>query len=217
MVDCSVSLHYRGFFFVRFTVLIGSECYIICLCSSQSYTITASPPHTDHSVLFARWRQCAPHVTHASLGPPVQVYNPNGISIGSAIFAHLTVECFRACPDVSFPLKIAPSHGAIRVAMLYNGPPILPSILPLPMGYLDTHLIHGSLSPQPKQHLNQFSHFCRVHGNYDRLTDHATGSVTIGCIYVHSTAMPPNTTSHFFSNWQAHYNCFENDGHHTFL
>ena len=129
---------------------------------------------------------------------PVRVHNPNGISIGSAIFAHLTVECCRACLDVSFPLKIAPSHGAIQVAMLYNGPPILPSKLPLPMGYLDPHLIHGSLSPQPKQHLNQFSRFCRVHGNYVRLTDHATGSVTIGCIYVHSTAMPPNTTSHFF-------------------
>jgi len=30
----------------------------------------ASPPHTDGSVVFAGWRQCAPHVTHASFSPP---------------------------------------------------------------------------------------------------------------------------------------------------
>jgi len=48
---------------------------------------------------------------NASLGH--RVHNPNGISIGSAIFAHLTAERRRACPGASFPLKIAPSHGAI--------------------------------------------------------------------------------------------------------
>jgi len=32
--------------------------------------VFAGPPNTDHSVVFARLRQCAPHVIHASLGPP---------------------------------------------------------------------------------------------------------------------------------------------------
>jgi len=52
-------------------------------------------------------------------------------------------------------------------------------------------------SPQPKQHLDRFSRFCRAH-YCDRLTDRQTDrprytrSVTIGGIYVRSTAMRPN-------------------------
>jgi len=30
----------------------------------------ASPPHMGGSGVFARLRQCAPHVTHTSMGPP---------------------------------------------------------------------------------------------------------------------------------------------------
>jgi len=73
----------------------------------------------------------------------------------------------------SFPLKMAPSHAG-------SGP----------------HLIRGSLvhpNHQPKRHIDWFSHFCRAH-YCDRKTDHATQSVTIGHIYVHSTAMRPNDT-----------------------
>jgi len=41
---------------------------------------------------------------------------------------------------------------------------------------------------QPKRHLDRFSRFCRA--DYcDRQTDHATRSVTIGRLYVRSTAM----------------------------
>jgi len=68
----------------------------------------------------------------------------NGISIGSAVFAQLGTECFYTLQWASpSPLKIARSHGG-------SGP----------------HLIHGSLgypSPQPKRHLDWFSHFCRAH------------------------------------------------------
>ena len=42
-----------------------------------------------------------------------RVHNPNGISIGLAIFALLTAVCRRASRGMSFPLKIASSHGAI--------------------------------------------------------------------------------------------------------
>jgi len=72
----------------------------------------AGPTNMDGSIVFARWRQCAPPC-NASMGPPERVHNPNGISIDSAIFALLTAECRRACPGMSFPLKIAYSHGAI--------------------------------------------------------------------------------------------------------
>jgi len=51
----------------------------------------ASPSSTDRSIALTRWRQCAPHLTHASfcsvhasLPPP-----SNGIAIGSAVFAGL--------------------------------------------------------------------------------------------------------------------------------
>ena len=78
------------------------------------------PPHADGSVVFARVRQCAPHLTHASLDPPESVH-PNG----SAVFAGL--------------------------AVVMDGPT-------------------------------------------DRQTEHATPSVTIGRIYVRSTATRPKNT-----------------------
>ena len=74
---------------------------------------------------------------------PIWVHNQNGISIGSPIFAQLMAECSWACLGMSFPQK-----------------------LPLGMGRSGPHLIHGSMeawthpNPQPKRHLDQFSHFC---------------------------------------------------------
>jgi len=49
-------------------------------------------------------------------------------------------------------------------------------------------------SPQPKcQHRNRISHLQgTLLRQTDRLKDHATQSVTIGRIYVRSTAMRPN-------------------------
>jgi len=38
----------------------------------------------------------------------IQARNPNGISIGSAVFAQMTAKC-----PYTLPLKIAPSHGGI--------------------------------------------------------------------------------------------------------
>ena len=42
---------------------------------------------------------------------PTRVHNPNGISISSAVFAQFMSECHRACWEMSFPIKIALSHG----------------------------------------------------------------------------------------------------------
>jgi len=49
----------------------------------------SSLPHTDSSIVFARWRQCAPPSNTQFLGPML-VCPPNGISIGSALSAMLT-------------------------------------------------------------------------------------------------------------------------------
>jgi len=50
---------------------------------------TASPPHMDSAVVFARWRQCAFHVIHASLGPPESTPQTASRSI-QPFFARLT-------------------------------------------------------------------------------------------------------------------------------
>jgi len=67
--------------------------------------MATSPPQTDGSVVFARFRQCA--LPSGYIGAtwlirlnlcflrPTRVHNPNGKSIGSAIFAQLTAKCRR--------------------------------------------------------------------------------------------------------------------------
>jgi len=69
------------------------------------------------------------------------------------------------------------------------GRPFSPQNCPFPLGNLDTHLIHGSLGPPESttqtasrsvQPFLQGSRSRQTH----RPTDHATSSVTIGCIYV---------------------------------
>ena len=75
-----------------------------------------------------------------------------------------------------------------------------PKNLPLPMGNLDPNLIHGSpglpkSSTQTASPIGAavFAGLTSVTVRQtDRPTDHATRSVTIGRIYVRSTAMRPN-------------------------
>ena len=79
------------------------------------------------------------------------------------------------------------------VPILHNGSPLPPPKLPLPIGELDPHLIHGRWSHQSdqssylKRHFDRFSRFCRA-DNCDRLTyrltDYAIPSVTICLICV---------------------------------
>ena len=79
-----------------------------------------SPPQTDDSIVFARWRQCglpSGNTTELVLFRPTKIHNPNGKSIGSAVFAQLPAESPYTLQWASlFPLKIAPSHGR-------SGPP----------------------------------------------------------------------------------------------
>ena len=72
------------------------------------------------------------------------------------------------------------------------GHPFPPSKLPLPNGDLDHHLRHSSLGPPQIHNRNGISIGSVVFAwltividrQTDRLTDHATPSVTIGCTYI---------------------------------
>jgi len=75
----------------------------------------ALPPHIDSSLVFARCRQCAPHLIHAFLGP----------AESTSQTASRSVQPFLQ-----------------RVPILYNGPPISPSKLLLRIGGYVPHLIH---------------------------------------------------------------------------
>jgi len=65
----------------------------------------------DGSVVFAKWRQRAPHYNRPTcvLGP-TRVHITNDISIGSAVFAQLMAECPILYNGPPLPLKSDPSH-----------------------------------------------------------------------------------------------------------
>ena len=114
----------------------------------------ASPPHMAGSIVFASWRQCAPHVIHVMLPWPTRLHIPNDTSIGSAAFAQLRAKS-------SYILQwAAPS----------------PSKLPRRKGDLNLHQIHGSLGP-PESILQTASRsvqpFCRAHDR-DKSTERQT-------------------------------------------
>jgi len=71
----------------------------------------------------------------------------------------------------------------------------LPPKLPLPTGESGPQLVHGSLSPPESSTQTASWSVPLSQGSLvwqtDRPTDHATRSVTIGPIYVRSTAMRP--------------------------
>jgi len=90
-----------------------------------------------------------------------------------------------------------------KLPIFYNGRPYPPELL-LPMGDLDPRAIHGSLilpesSTQTASRsllpFLQASLVRQTDSPTDRLTDHATRPVTIGRMYVLSTAMRCNNTT----------------------
>jgi len=82
--------------------------------------VSAECPCTLHWVPLSR--KIAP--SHRGSGPPsntwflgtIRAHKPNGISIGSAVFAQMTAECpYTLQWDAPFPLKIALSHEGIWI------------------------------------------------------------------------------------------------------
>jgi len=122
----------------------------------------SSLPHTDGSLVFARWRQCAPPSSTPNWHPH-RCFSL--LSRVESIDRRTRPGLFWACPFL-------PSKVHLHV-MWGSGP------------YLSGH---GSLSP-PKStfptisHHDRFCRFCRTHGRdrqTDGLTDHGTPSVAIG-------------------------------------
>jgi len=196
------------------------------------HNLTASPPQTDGSIIFARWHQCA--LPYGHIGAtwlmqlnlcflrPTWVYNQNGKSIGSAVSAQLTAECPYTLQWATLSPKIAPSHGGSRSpsnswflgpvwAHKPNGIKIGSAILaqvttecPYTLKWAAFPLkiapSHGGSWPQSNTWFPGptwvFNLHCISIGSTifvgltnvtDRVTGHAARSVTIDCIYVHST------------------------------
>jgi len=74
---------------VKIVIQLRISCIILKQVFKVIWQQAASPPHTDGSVVFARWCQCALPPNTWFLGP-TRVLDPNGISISSAVFAGLT-------------------------------------------------------------------------------------------------------------------------------
>jgi len=141
----------------------------------------ASPLHTNCSIIFARWRQsavswCAAPCNTRFLGP-TQVQAPNGISIGWAIFAQLMAVILHSLQWVAlFLLK--------NCLFAWGSVP---------------RLIHNSLSSPESQTARRSVQSCfqgwrswQTDRQTDRQTDHATSFVTVGHVYLRSTAIRPN-------------------------
>ena len=110
----------------------------------------------------------------------VQFYSPGG-----AVCTPPSA-CFLRPIRVQIPNGMSISSAVF--AQPTEEPPSPPQNCPF-HGDLDPNLINDSLGP-PSPHLDRFSRFCRAH-YYDRPTDHATRSITIGRIYVRSMAIRP--------------------------
>jgi len=73
------------------------------------------------SLYSLQWTTLSPKISpsHGGSGPhliddsSVRAHNPNGITIGSAVFTHVTAECPCTLQWASLSPKIAPSHGEI--------------------------------------------------------------------------------------------------------
>ena len=171
-----------------------------------------SPPHTGGSMVFARlciesksqtaswsiqpflyslWQRVAilrnvpplfPHnsalyygesrsLSNAWFLGPTWVHVPNGTLTGSAASAQLTTE---------HPCTLqwgALSPSKLHILMTGSGP----------------HLTHGSLVPLLVHNPNGISiGSAGLTTMKHRQTDHATHSITVDCIYVHSTATRPD-------------------------
>ena len=141
----------------------------------------ASLPHTNGSVVFARLRQCAPHLVHQSASASYRWVLPSSCWV---VLRISTARHVPTCPGMCWA-----GHS--------------PSKLPLHMWWSGPYLIHGYLahpSPHPKRHLDRFSRFCRAHDR-DRPTDRPTErprySMCNNWSHLRSNTMRPNNNAVF--------------------
>ena len=117
-----------------------------------------------------------PRLNTSFLGP-IRAHNPNGISIGSAVFAQMIAECpYTLQWNAPFPPKIVPSRGDPSNTWFHGHTRVLNA-----NGIsIDLAIFAGLTSVTDRQ--------------TDRQTDRPRYSVgnNIGRIYVRSTEMRPN-------------------------
>jgi len=139
-------------------------------------------PPKDGSIVFTRWRQSSLPCNTCFLWP-TQVHNPNGISIFQP-FLHNSGRVTSGTLPSKFPSGICtPSNtwflGSTQLSIpkgLSIGSAAFPQLVAespghilspkncsVTLGDLDSYLTYGSLSPQPKHHLDRFSHLCTAH------------------------------------------------------
>jgi len=94
----------------EFCTITSHVCFMSNKRSKSFDKTVASPPHMDGSIIFTRLCQCAPYLTHASLGPPKST--PHTASRSIQLFLHSSRQrvlyCTKGRP---YPLKTARSHG----------------------------------------------------------------------------------------------------------
>ena len=124
---------------------------------------TASPPHTDGSVVFTRLCQWAPHLIRASLSPPESTPQMASRSVQPFLHSSYGVSLYFTVRAVHSPSKLPIAMGDV------TPPPIL-YVVPW------AHSANG---------IDPFNRFCRADDcdrQTDRPTHHATQYVTIGHI-----------------------------------
>ena len=111
-------------------------------------TTSTASPHMHGSIVFARWRQCAPHTTHASSDPSF-VSDIAIFVLKRDVKLQLTNQLTWAHPSL-YPKQhldwfscFCTTHGR-RYLCFTMGRPFPTSKLPLHMGDLDPH---ASLGP----------------------------------------------------------------------
>jgi len=87
-LNCSMLCYVRQLCTVIYTQMRGVHTVIASVQDNLAKGYIAAP--IVYSVVFARWRKCAPHPLH-TWGPRIHT-PPNGILIGSAVFVgHIVV------------------------------------------------------------------------------------------------------------------------------
>ena len=117
------------------------------------------------------------YLTHGFLGPPKS--STNGISIGSAVFAQLTAEC-------PYTLQWA------SPSLLKTVPPYRRSEPPSNIWFL-----RPTWALNPSSISIDWAIFVGLATVTDWQTDQQTQLVTVGCVYIHSTAMRHNNNNSF--------------------
>jgi len=138
-------------------------------CTAYGRVSSGMPGHvlSPNNCLFAWWIWA--HLKHASLGSPESITQ----------MAYWSVQPFL-------------DRWLQSVHILYNGMPLPPLKLPLPMGGSGSHLIWFPASTRVLNP-NGISISSAVFAGLTTVTDRHY-SVKIGCIYVCNTAMRPNNT-----------------------